>query len=292
MAARVLVVNADDFGLSPGVNAGILQATQRGIVTSLSLMVNGPAAQGAFEILREHPQLDVGVHLNATDFVPLLPSSKVSALIDGEGRFLGLNRFLLQVFTSRATRLQVAAEWREQICRALALGVSISHLDSHHHVHMVPWLFEIAASLAEEFRIPFIRVSDESKLLGASQPASAILTAHHPRAYRFKRYLLSLAARMVRSRKDTLRSADFFIDTFLPNGPRPLPWLKAVVSALPPGVTELICHPGLADGHLAVATSYTTGRQREFDQLTDASWPQFLTNVGVTLSSFRELATQ
>lgn len=289
---RVLVVNADDFGLSPGVNLGILKGIHEGILTSTSMMVNGPSAAHAFDLAKEHPEIDIGVHLNATDFAPLLHPHKVSSLSDGNGLFRGIPHLLAVALASRRARRELRAEWHEQISRALSLGVPISHLDSHHHVHMAPWIFEIAASLAEEFRIPYIRISDEGRSLGASPALRGLLSAFHPRPYKIKRYMLSAAAALDRRRKGALRSADFFVDTFLPQGPRPIYWLRAVISALPRGVTELICHPALPDQSLQAVTSYTLGRQQELEQLTDPSWGPFLQRVGVTLSSFRELAAQ
>jgi hypothetical protein len=289
---RVLVVNADDFGLTPGVNLGILEGIKKGIVTSASLMVNGPAVTHGLELAREHPEIDLGIHLNATDFSPILPADKVSALCNGTGRFRGLRYLLAVTFASHRARLQLAAEWREQVSWALSTGLSPSHVDSHHHVHMAPWLFDVAASLAEEFRLPFVRVSDEVRTLRASPALQGLLTVSYPYGYRIKRRLLSTAAWLDRTRHPGVRSADFFVDTYLPKGPMPIQKLQALVSALPPGVTELICHPSLPDEYLASVTSYTSGRYREFEQLTRPGLRSFLQRAGVSLSSFRELAQQ
>ncbi len=289
---RMLVVNADDFGLTPGVNLGILKGIQEGIITSTSLMVNGPAADHAIGLAKEHPEIDVGIHLNATDFRPILPQDKVAALCDGGGRFRGLPYLLAVSFVSRQARAQVAAEWREQVLRAISTEIVPSHLDSHHHVHMAPWLFDVAVSLAEEFKIPFVRLSDEGRTLKTSDALKGLLTRFHTRGYRLKRSLLSLAASLDRRRLRGLRCADFFVDTYVPQGPRPIHWLKAVVSALPPGLTELICHPGLPDEHLAAVTSYNSGRELELEQLTHPRWNEYLQKVGVSLSSFGRLAVR
>lgn len=148
MYTRQLIVNADDLGLCSGVNQGILQAHREGIVTSATLMLNMEAAEEAIELARANPSLAVGLHLTLTAGRPL--ASEVASLIGPDGRFLRMEALAA---SARADELE--REVRAQVAAFLATGLPLSHIDSHHHVHMqLPQLGPIVARVAAELSVP------------------------------------------------------------------------------------------------------------------------------------------
>ncbi|MDP2659278.1 MAG: ChbG/HpnK family deacetylase, partial [Dehalococcoidia bacterium] len=148
---KVLIVNADDLGLSPGVNAGIVKAHRSGIVTSASLMANLPGAAPAVALARENPGLGIGLHLNLTAGRPL---TGCPTLLGARGSFLPLSRLLLRLAVLPRARREARAEMGAQAERLWSLGVWPDHLDSHHHIHLCRPLRRCASSLAAELGVP------------------------------------------------------------------------------------------------------------------------------------------
>jgi hopanoid biosynthesis associated protein HpnK len=154
-----LIVNADDYGLSESVNAAVLEAHERGILTSCSLMVAEPAAEAAVRAARERPGLAVGLHLVVVCGRTVLPRSAVPRLADAAGRFSGnpVRAGLRYAFDPEA-RKQLERELRAQFERFHDLGLPLSHVDGHLHLHLHPFVFDCAAALAEEFGCRCIRI--------------------------------------------------------------------------------------------------------------------------------------
>lgn len=177
-----LIVNADDLGWTDGVNRGILAAFHRGIVTSASLLANGPAFAEAVKAAKAAPRLGVGVHLNLSDGSPVADRESVMSLLNDEGSFAdGPQGLLLKRARRKLVLDEVEEEWDAQIQKVRDAGIRPTHLDGHKHVHMLPGLFDIAMRLAKNHGIEAIRVSLEESSLraalsaGAKQNASAVL---------------------------------------------------------------------------------------------------------------------
>ncbi|GGA49166.1 carbohydrate deacetylase [Kroppenstedtia guangzhouensis] len=149
-----LIINADDFGYSKGVNLGILESFKNGVVTSTTLMTNMPCAEHAAKLAREHPELGVGIHLVLTCGSPLCKD--VPSLVDDQG-----------VFRSRRELEKVAEpdhierELTRQVEAFFSLGLKPTHLDSHHHVHSHGKVAPIVLKLAKQYRLPIRKVSDD-----------------------------------------------------------------------------------------------------------------------------------
>ncbi|MFX3625162.1 MAG: chitin disaccharide deacetylase [Ectobacillus sp.] len=142
-----LIVNADDFGYSKGVNLGIVEAFQNGIVTSATLMANMPGAAHAAALAKENPNLGVGIHLVLTCGKPV--SKAVPSLIDANGRFRSLREI------ERLARPdEIEREFRSQIEKFLSFGLRPTHIDSHHHAHGLENVLPIVANLAKEYSLP------------------------------------------------------------------------------------------------------------------------------------------
>ncbi|WP_214816866.1 carbohydrate deacetylase [Exiguobacterium sp. s59] len=150
MPKTFVLVNADDFGLTTGVNAGTLESHLNGIVNSATMIMNGYAVEEAVQLAKQHPSLRVGVHLVLSWGKPLADTS--APLTKEDGTFRYTSRFLKE--TPPDPEL-VYLEWKAQIETFLATGLPLDHLDSHHHVHGWPVLHDVIIRLAEEYDTTF-----------------------------------------------------------------------------------------------------------------------------------------
>lgn len=148
---RRLIVNADDFGISPSVNEAVIRCYRKGNLTSATLMANMPAAEDAAKLARENPGLSVGLHFCLTEGRPL---SDCPTLVDRRGVFLDRPRLLLKILRGQVEQGEVVREFLAQLGRLRALGIAVSHVDSHQHVHMSPWLFKRILPVINDDRIP------------------------------------------------------------------------------------------------------------------------------------------
>lgn len=151
-----LLINADDLGLSPGVNDAVFRWMKAGAVRSATLMANAPCLDAALKRLPEFPDASFGVHLNIDDFAPLRPQPALAPLLDEQGRFARRSRVVKR---SPALLRAVYGEWCAQIETLLARGVELSHLDSHLHAHNLPQMLPLMAALRRRFGIPRARIT-------------------------------------------------------------------------------------------------------------------------------------
>lgn len=268
-----LIVHADDLGLHPGMNAAILQCHREGIVTSASLCPNGAAFEDAVAGLKG-TRLDVGVHLTLSGEAPLSPPESVPTLAPGgklPAYFTALFRRLL---LGQVRKEELERELLAQISRVRDAGVEVSHLDSHQHVHLHPALLPIVIRLASHFGVGAIRAAARVVPLRGVRPA-----------------LLAVFARAGarKARRAGLRSPDTIVGV-ADTGSLDEARLLRTVSRLPPGTSELICHPGM--GSEALATAYPDWGFRweeETRALTSGRVREALAREGVNLISYREL---
>lgn len=157
-----LIVNADDFGLSPGVNRGIVEAYRHGIVTSTTLLVNLPAAVAAATLAKWLGGLKVGLHLNLTQGKPASDPLRVPSLVNHQGDFLGNNEESIAVWQEADIR----REFQAQMARYLSLGLAPTHVDSHHHIHRHPKVLETILALERDWHLP-LRPLDPLRLTEA-----------------------------------------------------------------------------------------------------------------------------
>ncbi|MFJ7684938.1 chitin disaccharide deacetylase [Peribacillus butanolivorans] len=152
-----LIVNSDDFGYSRGINFGIIDSHKYGILNSATLMTNMPGAEHAFELAKENPKLQVGIHLVLTCGRPLLDN--VSSLVDDNGNFKKLN----DLYKHKGIILEdVEREWTAQIEKFLASGITPTHFDSHHHVHTLPELLPVVQRLSKKYSLPVRREKEQA----------------------------------------------------------------------------------------------------------------------------------
>ena len=149
-----LIINADDFGLTSGVNRGILDCFLAGSVTSTTLMVNTPATLEAVALAKAHPALGVGLHFNLTLGRPLCPPGDVPTLLDGAGEFPGRAACERNLLLAKVKVSEIEREFHAQLDRFTSFGIPLTHIDSHQHMHLFPRIFDIVASYCAKHDIP------------------------------------------------------------------------------------------------------------------------------------------
>ena len=284
-----LIVNADDLGWTEGVNRGIAEAHRRGLVTSTSLLANGTAFESALQVARANPELGVGVHLNLSDGPPTSPADAVRGLLNSAGNLEGGPESLLLRIAARSLPAEeVEREWDAQIRKVREAGIEPTHLDGHKHVHMLPGLFEAALRLAKKHGIHAIRVShEESKLRSAlsSGDQNASIVLKQGVQARGLKLLVPDAREMVESTGAV--TTDYFCG-IAQTGVLTREGVAQLLSILPEGTTELMCHPGYVDEELRrTSTRLQESRQTELDILTDAEIRKLVASKGIRLISYR-----
>lgn len=157
---RLLIVNADDYGLTEGISRGILHAHREGIVTSTSAMPLGPAYPKVAKWLAGEDELGVGVHLAAVgEDPPLLSAREIPSLVGGRGHLCETyGEFITRALTGRINVEELRLEFTAQLETVLELGVPITHLDAHQHLQLWPSVCSVVIELATRYDIPAVRV--------------------------------------------------------------------------------------------------------------------------------------
>lgn len=281
---KQLIVNADDFGLHPLINAGIIKGHQEGFITSTSLMPSAPCWQEAVRLAKENPRLGIGVHLTLVGGVPsVLPKEQVSSLLDDDGLFLpDYVAFAKRYYGGAVKRSELEAELRAQLERALSCGVNITHIDSHQHTHVLPGINSLVLKLSNEYNIIRVRIPKEGYLFtGGYQTGVGRLIG---------RSGLSFCADMVALRADSLglRHPQHFYG-MLAGGHLNAQLIANILRQLPEGVSEIMTHPGLDSAALGKAFSWQYHWREELDAYLDAGNKALLKELGIEPVSFAAL---
>lgn len=282
---RYLIVSGDDFGLSPGVNAGIIRAYRDGVLTNASLLVNAPATAEAVAQAREHPGLAVGLHLALAQGRAVAAPDSIPDLAGPDGAFgdwpvlSGLRYFFLP-----GMRTQLRREIEAQLRRFQSFGLALSHVDGHMNMHLHPVVLDILLELSIEHRIGAIRLTRDPLL------QALLLDARWPLRKMAEGTVFSALACWAAPR---LRAAGIrFSDRLYglhQTGAVDESYLTALIPRLPPGTTELYCHPGvLPDPEI---TRWMPGYQhdREMDALCSPRVQQAVYDHGITLCNYWQL---
>jgi chitin disaccharide deacetylase len=282
---RQLIVNADDLGADVARNDGIFEAVKAGTVTSVSILVNAPAFDDALARILSSPlQISIGVHLNISEGVPL--SSELKWLTNSGGSFYGkaeTHRRLLDNGND-LLRTEIRREFTAQIRTLAERGIKIDHLDGHQHVHVFPAAIEVTACAAEEFGIPWIRIPEEPT---PNEPLAKAGSSYALEAATFSRLAASARAQMSKS---SLKMTEHFRGLYL-KGLLSLEFLEQVFQSLPPGLTELMVHPGKAPGESAsgsFSAFSNAEREKELAVLKSSGFQLLLKKHSVQLTSFPE----
>jgi hopanoid biosynthesis associated protein HpnK len=275
--SALLIVNADDFGLAVGVNEGVAQAYDGGIVRSASLLAAGEFAKDAAAIARARPGLGVAVHLALTQLTPVLPPARVPSLAP-DGRFpAGPGPFVRRLLAGRIARAEIAAEFAAQIERVRGLGVRITHLDSHQHLHLLPVVRDAFVETARRFGIGCMRMPG---LGGPSRSAGEWVKA-----------LAIVAARTTAgSAFAGLRRPDRFWGLAC-SGELTRERLLTILDSLGPGTHELMTHPAAPDPAMAARFVWGYCWEAELAALCDPAVIETVERRGIRLGNFSDLPT-
>lgn len=176
----VVIVNADDFGLSKGVNQAIIEMYKEGNLDSASLMVSGEFVEDAVEKVRKNKGLKVGLHFNLTTGKSILHPISLPLLVDENGVFKNgfVKLLILSIFKRKIFLREVEAEMKAQLEILKTFGIQPSHINGHRHIHYIFGIFTIAKKLADHNKINRVRVINESlfsTLSLAAPPVSGII---------------------------------------------------------------------------------------------------------------------
>jgi hopanoid biosynthesis associated protein HpnK len=236
-----LIVNADDFGLSPSINRAVIQAHQHGILTTASLMVTGPACAEAVELARQHPQLGVGLHLTLICGEPVLPPRQVPRLTTRTGAFSDDPvRAGLTYFFKRSILPELEAEMRAQLKRFAQTGLVLDHVNGHLNLHLHPTVFGLLIRLALEYGIRRVRLTRDPLRLN-------LRLARGRWFYRLSHAVIfGLLSWRARARLDRagIRHTDRVFG-LLQTSAVDEDYVLGLLAALPPGDSELYSHPSL-----------------------------------------------
>ena len=259
-----LIVNADDFGLTAGVNRAILELHIAGVLTSATLMAKASATNEAIEMARATPSLGVGCHVVLVDGVPVLPPHEVPTLVDpATGDFWPtLSSFLMRLFTGRIHAAEIEAEAAAQITMLQDRGVHLTHIDSHKHTHMFPSVLRAVLRAARNAGIRAVRNPFEPEWAVRATPRSSLLRNAEVLALRqlgpFFRRLID---------KENVLTTDGTISV-AGTGMLDAAAVRSLLEKLPPGTWELVTHPGYNDADLAnVRTRLRESREIERNAL-------------------------
>ena len=284
-AARRLIVAADDFGMSAGVNAGIIRAHREGILTETSLMVNGRAFAAAVELARAHPGLGVGLHLMLVQGFAAAPPAQVPLLTRSDGRFGDAPVWSgMRFFFTPGIRDQIRREVTAQLDRFLATGLPLSHVDGHLTIHMHPVVVEVLIELRERYGIRAVRL-----------PREPLLRALRYDRRHMLRKLFEAAAfnslsrwALPRLRRAGLRHPDRMFGLHQ-TGHVSEHYLLSLLADLPAGVNELYCHPALLDDEARRWRPADYDSERELAALTSPRVREAIAAAGIQTISYRDL---
>lgn len=294
---RRLIINADDFGLTPGVNRGILRTHSEGVVTSTTLMANAAAFDDAAQFTRSQGRprgLGIGCHLVLVDGEPLLPAAQVRSLTEsdnggGNVEFRrSLTSFAGQAMRGRMDAAEIEAEATAQFHKIQSAGIEVSHFDAHKHAHVFPSVLTPILRAARSCGVRALR--------NPFAPVKPLAFAHLVRLpHLWKRYSEVRILRGLARRFRELVASEGMVTTdgtfgIVVTGALDAKLFEAIAGCIPEGTWELCCHPGYNDADLArVRTRLRESREQEMEVLTSPAARAALQRYDVELISYWDL---
>jgi hopanoid biosynthesis associated protein HpnK len=288
---RRLIVNADDFGFTSGVNRAIAEAHTQGVVTSSTLMATGRAFAEAAQLARTLPKLSVGCHVVLIDGTPVLDPRQISTLSSrsGSAHFRdGLKSFAARALIGRLNAGEIEAEVTAQIRKIQAAGIVVSHVDTHKHTHLFPHVLKPLLRAARSCCVRAVRnpFGPRRPLRSQQLMARPGLWTRHAEVKILRRFAV------------TFREAAQEEGFTTPDGTLGIDvtgWLdetlfRALAASIPQGTWEFVCHPGYNDTDLLTArTRLQQSRETELRVLTMPEARELLSREDIELISYRDL---
>lgn len=291
---RRLIANADDFGLTAGVNRAIVEAHAHGVLTSATLMANASAFAEAVQLASSSSRLSVGCHVVLVDGTPLLPGPRISSLMDrrendqdGNSRFCqSLGSFASRALSGRLDPVQIEAEVTAQIRKLQSVGIIVSHLDTHKHTHVFPQVWQPLLRAAQACGVRAVR--------NPFEPVRFSQLADRPNLWKRWIAVKALHSNAANFRRAAKKSGIITPDGtlgVLVTGALDERLFRAAIENIPEGTWEFVCHPGYNDAQLQSSrTRLLASRALELEILTSSSTRDLLDRHGIDLISYRDLA--
>ncbi len=276
---RRLIVNADDLGITPARSHGIFLCFEQGIVRSATLVANGSDSNAAARHARERG-LPTGLHLNFTEGYPLSKPETIETLIESSGEFFGRDRLRRLLEEGSVDKAHIEREVRSQIEWFLDSHGPMTHLDSHHHIHIHPAIVPLLLPILSRYAVRFVRIPWEPL-----PPEGWEITPE--KLERTKEICEQARAARVLYESEGIGSTGHFRGLAL-SGQASKKNLRHIIAKLPQGATELMVHPG---SQAAVGTEFDIDpqRQTELQMLLDEKTMAMLQEQKIEVGSFGDL---
>jgi predicted glycoside hydrolase/deacetylase ChbG (UPF0249 family) len=271
-----LIINADDFGMNQEINEGTKYAIEQGIISSVSLMPNMPYFDDAVRFLKKHPKISIGLHFNITEGKPLISPNMAGNLIREDDCFYHWPQLIGRLVFNNIKKKEIDEELQAQFAKLKATGLRITHIDSHHHVHLYPAIFEIISKFAENQNIYYVRGS----YFNIWNLTLGIWKKPIP-----TQLIVNLAL-LLNNFKNKKYSKSYEVNRFYD-----INWGKnlkntefiSILNKLPEGTTEFICH--LAVESKTGNKKFLTPRYKIFKLLSNQTIRKHVIHNGITLTS-------
>jgi chitin disaccharide deacetylase len=268
MACR-LIINADDFGLTSGINHAIIELHRAGVLTSATLMATGAAFNEATIVARAHPSLGVGCHIVLTDGIPVSYPESIPTLLGADGKTFrpSVLEFVQALLRKTISEEEIEREALAQIQKLQRAGINVTHVDTHKHTHLFPAVAR-----------PLLRAMNQSSIVAIRNPFEPAFTRNLAHSGLKRRLQISLLNRLrpFFEKHDELQSSEIFTtDGTLgvsATGNLNSTTLSEILASLPAsGTFELVCHPGYNDADLdRITTRLRAHREIEMQALKSA----------------------
>jgi hopanoid biosynthesis associated protein HpnK len=289
---RRVIINADDFGLTRGVNRAIAEAHAHGVVTSSTLMALGPGFEDAVAVTRAHPSLSVGCHVMLLDGALLSDKSTIPTLLAGDDRtqpaYRRLGRFVVRALRGQLSHRELRSEITAQITKLQRAGIPVSHVDTHLHTHIFPAIFKPLLEAASECGVRAVR-----NPFGPLKPMAFAHLMRRPRLWTRYSEVGLLRGFAAGFRKEVAAAGMTTTDGsfgIVGTGMLDERLFEAIIGCMPEGSWEFVCHPGYCDAELLERGGrLRKSREQELRILTSQRAREVLGQHGVELISYRQL---
>lgn len=285
---RRLIINADDFGLTSGVNRAIVEAHERGIVTSTTLMANSAAFEEALRLAKSSSGWSIGCHVVLLDGKPLVDPGRIPSLVRAKDQNSfrdAISGFAIRALAGRIDADQVEVETTAQIRKLQSNGIVVSHVDSHKHTHMFPSALQGILRAARTCGLGAIRNPFEYVAANFARLQKGLWKRHAQ-----VKTLRGLAGYFRKAvAKAGLKTPDGTLGIVATGHLDPKLFCR-IADQMPEGTWEFVCHPGYVDAELAaIHTRLRQSREEELAVLTSPDTRAALEQRGIELISYREL---
>lgn len=286
---KYLIVNADGYGFTRGINRGIDEAVERGIVTSISVNSNYEGVEELPAFAARFPQVSVGVHLNPVVGPPVADRAAIPSLLGPGGEFLGGREFTRRLLLGKVQRSELKHELHLQVQRVREMGIDISHLDSHQNRHLYPRYFGVFLELMRDERIRCMRTHAHFALAESANPRSDLRSYYLRHPHRFATHATA-RAEMALARRGGALMCDRLMSTSHTGDKAVQSLWSQLLRNVPDGWTEVYCHPAFPDDELRRYATYVDERRAEVDVMTSEETRREIERSGIELRTFHDLA--